>query len=453
MKRDIEPILCKMLADEGQHEVILIEGARQVGKSTMVSQVLRSLKKSYVSIDLEKNRKIARMIDRTEDFNDFRMLMRDQCDLQDNSVLFLDEAQECQILASYIKSFKEDWPDVRVILTGSSMNRLFSSKTRIPVGRTKSLCIYPFSFSEFLRCMGQVELADFIKSSPLDIPASRHEHLVNLYDKYIHTGGYPEAVKALAGGGSPEDVIDEITGTLQDDFARKEDFDSTLFEDVIQAISSHIGSPAKYTHINTTKYNARKVIEAMKAWHIVLEVCAHPLDPQHTNFLPKRYLHDLGVVNRHRSVVVPSLSLLRTLDPVLRTPLGGLFENAVLLSLLEGESAKKQVGTWRKNTKSSVEVDFILDAPDLNAKIPIECKATLKIKRRHVESVGEYLAATRQYFGVVVSAAPLGVVRQTNECCILNIPIYLASKSNILSYTNACRRQGKIKKTSTIKKS
>ena len=284
--------------------------------------------------------------------------------------------------------------------------------------------------------MEHKELADFIRSSPLQIEPSRHEYLLELYDTYLHTGGYPEAVKALAAGESAAPVIEEIMGTLQDDFARKEDYTSALFEDSIRAIASHIGSPSKYTHINTTKYHAKKVIEAMKAWHIIIEVCAHSLDPQHSDFLPKRYLHDLGVVNRYRSMIIPSLSMLRTLDPALRTPLGGLFENAVLLSLLEGESAKKQIGTWRKRAKSSTEVDFILDAPDLKTKIPIECKATLKVKRRHVEGVGEYLTATQQNFGVIVSAAPLAVVRETAQYSILNIPVYLATKANILKYAS-----------------
>ncbi len=436
MKRDIEPILSDMLADERQREVILVEGARQVGKSTMVSQVLKSVKKQFVAIDLEKDRKIARMIDGTEDFNDFKVLMRDYCGLRENSILFLDEAQECQILANYVKSFKEDWPEIRVILTGSSMNRLFSPEVRIPVGRTRSLCVYPFSFSEFLRCLEYHELSDFVVSAPDNVPASRHKSLLEFYDRHLHAGGYPEAVKALVANQSPEEVLDEIIGTLQEDFARKEDYSSALFENSIRVISSHIGSPSKYTHINATKYYAQKVIEAMKAWHIVLEVCAHSLDPQHSNFLPKRYLHDLGIINRYRSIIIPSLSMLRTLDPLLRTALGGLFENAVLLSLLEGESSKKQIGTWRKGSKSAVEVDFILDAPSLGMKIPIECKAALTIKRRHVDSVSEYLQATRQYFGVVVSAAPLVVIRQTDNQCIINIPIYLATKSNILNYAN-----------------
>jgi len=433
MKRDIEPILSAMLDDPRQREVILVEGARQVGKSYLVREVLGKRACDCVSFDLEKQRKIARLIDRTEDFEDFRALMKDQCGLKENdSILFIDEAQECPILAHYVKSFKEDWPHVRVILTGSSMHRLFSRDVRIPVGRTRSLCIYPFSFSEFLRCLGHDELAELVSDPPTTLPLSRHTHLLDLYDQYLHVGGYPEAVKAVAAGDSHVPIIDEIMGTLQDDFSRKENYDPLLFDETVRAVANHVGSPSKYTHVDTTKYRAKQVIAAMRAWHLVLEVRPQALDPQHSDFLPKRYLHDLGVVNRHRSMAVPSISVLKTIDPALRTPLGGLLENAVLLSLLEASSAKKQVGTWRKGAKSAVEVDFVMDAPDLSLKIPIECKAALTVKRRHTQSLVSYLAMTHQPIGVLVSAAPLQEVYRGDGCCVVNIPAYQVTRKNIL---------------------
>jgi predicted AAA+ superfamily ATPase len=435
MKRDIQPVLAGMLSDPGQSDVVLVEGARQVGKSTLVSQVLAEMDCPKVAIDLEKDRKIARLIDKTADFEDFRLLLRDQCGLKENgSILFIDEAQECPVLARYVKSFKEDWRGVRVVLTGSSMHRLFAKDVRIPVGRTKSLCVLPFSFPEFLRCLGEIELAEFVATTPESIPPSRHEHLLQFYDRYLHAGGYPEAVKALAAGEAAEPVIDEIVGTLQDDFARKEDYGPALFESAIRAVANHVGSPSKYTHLDTTKYAAKQVFAALGAWHLLIEVKLQAIDPQHSDFLPKRYLHDLGVVNRHRSLAVPAISLLRTLDPPLRTPLGGLFENAVLLNLLEGGSAKKKIGTWRKNAGSTVEVDFVMDAVEMGLKIPIECKATLAVKRRHAEGVVDYLRTTRQPIGVLVTASPIDVICRSEGCCVLNIPAYLASRENILRY-------------------
>ena len=445
MNRDIEPVLAGMLNDARQREVILVEGARQVGKSTLVNHVLADMDCAFVAVDLEKDRQTARLIDKTRDFSDFRALMKDRCGLtEDGSILFIDEAQECPVLAGYVKSFKEDWDGVRVVLTGSSMHRLFGKECRIPVGRTRSLCVYPFSFPEFLRCLGHTELAEITGASPTSVEPARHAYLLELYDRYLHVGGYPEAVKAMAAGEPPEPVIDEILGTLQDDFSRKEDYDPSLFEDTLRAVANHVGSPSKYTHLDTTKYRAKQVMTAMRAWHLVIEVHPQSLDPQHSDFLPKRYLHDLGVVNRLRSMAVPSLSLIATLDPPLRTPLGGLFENAVLLGLLEASSAKKKVGTWRKGARSAVEVDFVMDAVEIGLKIPIECKAALAVRRRHAESVVDYLRTTRQPLGLLVTAAPLGVVYRGEDCCVLNVPAYLATRSNMVRYAQQSLAPGSI---------
>ncbi len=437
MKRDIHSKLISILGNTDRNEVIIIEGARQVGKSYLVNSVLKELQIPYLAFDLEKEGKIRRQIEQTEDFKDFKTLMYDQYGLKENSILFIDEAQESAKLAGYVKSIKEDWPSIKVILTGSSMNRFFTKETRIPVGRIKSLCVYCFNFTEFLTFTGNSELAEFIKSNPLQVPMSRHTLLLELYDQYLKVGGYPEAVKAYANGESYFEVIDEIMAALEEDFSRKEDYHSYLFADTIRAVSSHIGSLSKYSHINTTKYNARRVIEAMKSWHIILEVQHFSLDSHRSAFLPKRYLHDLGVINRKQVLSAPSISILNTIDPALRTPLGGLFENAVLLNLLEGGSASMSVSTWKKNSKTDIEVDFILDSELNKIKIPIECKASLDFKRKHSRNVINYLRATNQKTGFVVSAAPLDRITTEEGFSVINIPVYLATRDNIEVYTKS----------------
>ncbi len=436
MIRDIQPKLEKLLKNRNDSSVLIIEGARQVGKSYLVNNVLSEMDIPYVSFDLEKDSRVRRQIDRTRDFNDFKIMMQDSWNVKANSILFIDEAQESIKLASYIKAMKEDWPGVKIILTGSSMNRLFKDGTRIPVGRMKSLCVYPFNFTEFLRYTGKGELADFILDGPISVTPSRHELLLDLYDEYLKVGGYPEVVKAFTSGSPWREEIDEIISELEEDFSRKEEFQPYLFSDVLRAVSSHIGSLSKYSHIDTSKYNARKVIEAMKLWHIVLEVPHYSLETHRTGFLPKRYLHDLGVVQRKRVLAAPSISILETIDPVLRTPLGGLFENAVLLNLLEGSSAFKTISTWKKGSGSDREVDFILEAEGSDTKIPIECKAALHFKKKHGANVAEYLDLTSQSAGVVVSASPFEKITTSNGKTIFNIPVYLATRRNIEKYVS-----------------
>jgi predicted AAA+ superfamily ATPase len=433
MKREIEDKLQELLADKNNNSVIIIEGARQVGKSYMVNHALQSQRRLYFSFDLEKEKKLRRQIEDTEDFNDFQALMSDQYGLKHHCILFFDEAQESKKLANYVKSFKEDWKGIRVILTGSSMNRFFSQEVRIPVGRTQSMTVYSFSFSEFVQYLKGEEMADFLRSAPEKVVSSRHRNLLELFDQYLLVGGYPEAVIAYKRGGDYFSVIDEILASLEEDFQRKEAYQPELFRDVVRSVSNYIGTPSKYTHFDTTKYQAKKVLEALRAWHIVLEVEASALDPLRSNFLPKRYLHDVGVVNRKRMLAVPPVSVLDTVDPVQRTPLGGLFENALLVNLMKGESARHSIGTWKKGKNTEIEVDFVMDLPEFRAKIPIECKASLTLKKKHYRNILNYLDLTDQRFGVVVSAAPLEKITNKNRT-IINIPIYLATKENIKEY-------------------
>ncbi|MCK5805396.1 MAG: AAA family ATPase [Lentisphaeria bacterium] len=438
MKREIQHRLESLIGDEAANHVVIVEGARQVGKSYLVGEVLRGQSKPYFSFDLETNDRLRRQINATEDFDDFCALMSDQCGLRPGTVLFFDEAQECPVLARYVKSFKEDLPNTRVILTGSSMNRLFSSASgaRVPVGRTRSLCVFPFSFTEFIECTRGGDLADFLRSGPEKVPASRHRLCLELFDQYMIVGGYPEAVIASAQGAPAAQVIDEIMAGMEEDFQRKEACQPELFRDAVRAVANHVGSPSKLTHFGTTKYHAKRILAALQAWHIVLEIQPYSLDPKHSSFLPKRYLHDIGVVTRRRTLAVPELSLLGTVDPVLRTPLGGLFENAVLLGLVQGESARFSVGTWKKSAGSPVEVDFVMDVPEQRLKVPVECKATLEVKRKHTTNLLHYLRLTGQRLGILVSAAPLQLLR-VGECCILNVPAYLAGKQSLNAYVAA----------------
>ena len=176
------------------------------------------------------------------------------------------------------------------------------------------------------------------------------------------------------------EIIDEIMGSLTEDFQRKEEFEPAIFPDIIKGVCNHIGSLSKLTQFGMKKYKIIKTIEAMKAWHIVIEVEQQKLEPSKSVLLPKRYLHDVGVVNRFRTITAPSISIINTLDQALRTSLGGLFENAVLLNLLKGSSIYTKIYGWKKGNNTDVEVEFILDLEKKNKmKVPVECKAALKV--------------------------------------------------------------------------
>ena len=106
------------------HNVIFIEGSRQVGKTTLARSVVESLDVPSIEVNLETDPILCDEIDKTKDF---KLLLEQRYSITKNaiSVLFIDEAQESGQLGKYIRSIKEDWPSIRCICSGSSMKRIF----------------------------------------------------------------------------------------------------------------------------------------------------------------------------------------------------------------------------------------------------------------------------------------------------------------------------------------
>ncbi len=92
-----------------------------MGKSYLVNDILSSINIPFLSFDLEKEITLRRDIDNSVDFIDFQTLLTDKYGFNNHKIIFFNEAQESKKLARYFKSFKEDWPGVKVKLTGSSI--------------------------------------------------------------------------------------------------------------------------------------------------------------------------------------------------------------------------------------------------------------------------------------------------------------------------------------------
>ena len=427
MKRNIEHII----RDFGRNSssgsrVLLVEGARQVGKTYLVEGVLKTLNQTRViSINLEKEKDLKFEIDGTHDFKEFTQWLIFKKGFKDNQLhtVFIDEAQESKNLGSYVLSMKEEWKNTKVILTGSSMNRLFDGSTRVPVGRIEYLTVWPFSFLEFLKFGGFTHQIDFIKNFNFDneIYDAVHRDLLNKYDKYLSVGGMPDVVKSFYAKEDFVKVLRFIIASQQDDFHRKEkDMKNNLFIDAIKAVSGNIGYPFKKTHISRNDYDASAVLSLLRQWYIILEIAQKGSAQTEINFHPKEYLYDLGVLRMFRELTIPKISAVNTLNEKLRIPLGGLIENAILLNMLEGKGGFYEISGWKN--KLGQEVDFIYK--DMEKTLPIEIKASLKITNRHAKNLIHYLSEHKLKTGLLVSLdKPKKMKMQGFH--IVNVPAYL----------------------------
>jgi hypothetical protein len=145
---------------------LLLRGARQVGKTYLVEQFAREHFPQAVTINFELQPELASCFDSLEPaeiLNSLTLLHRQKITPGD-TLLFLDEIQECPNAIRALRYFKEKLPELHVIAAGSLLEfTLNDPGFRMPVGRVESLYLYPLSFKEFLLAMGYQDLHDYLE--------------------------------------------------------------------------------------------------------------------------------------------------------------------------------------------------------------------------------------------------------------------------------------------------
>ena len=432
IKRHIENDLKDLLftSSKEPQNAIIVQGARQVGKSTLIETVLENAP-DVVRANLEENKILRDQIEKTTSFQEFELCLASFLGFspQRSKILYFDEAQESQVLGSYVRFMKEKWPGVRTVLSGSSMTRLFHDDQRIPVGRITYFKVNPFNFSEFLLCRGKEILLNYINNFPkaLSIPAIIHQELLSELDLFLNIGGLPQVVTSFCANKDYINLRKDIFLSQQEDFVRKSGFRKThLFSEALTGIATNLGFPSKYTHIAQRSADAKQIVEVLKNWHLVLEIEQRGINST-TSFHPKRYIYDIGVaqVVRKHPFVLPKLT--DASDPVLRTSLGGILENFTLLSLENYGGSAFEFSSWRKNSNQPIEVDFVWNC---KYPIPIECKSALKISRNTFSNIKAWLDTAGQRVGFLISPAPFTITKEQQKL-LINLPPYLAKREII----------------------
>lgn len=221
-KRIYEPIVKSWLEEEERHPM-LIDGARQVGKSYLVEKVIApKYFKRVLKLDFMKNPALNAIFDGSlavERIIEEAQLATNQVFNRDTDLLFFEEIGLCRNALESLKFFSQDAPNVYLIATGSNIG-LFG---RFPVGKTTRMTVHQFSFEEFLWATGNDLLANYVNKTPNDIPVIAHEKLMTLFREYLYVGGMPAAIQAW--NAPDKDVITRLK-----DVRRKQ---NTIIEDYI----------------------------------------------------------------------------------------------------------------------------------------------------------------------------------------------------------------------------
>lgn len=426
-ERDIERFIAEAVPYK---PVLLLDGARQVGKTTLVDAVLDRSAKDSVRIDLERDTLVRSAIDDCADFAEFEDLLLDRFGYRGDAdrILFVDEAQESRRLGSFVRFMKEAWTRATVILSGSTLRRLFRDRTRYPVGRVRHLALGPFSFSEFLLALDKAHLAAEVVRADTPISGQRHQLLLSLFDRFLAVGGLPAVVHAYGAGDDYGAVRRQIIADYEQDFIRifgEEHID--VVKACLRSVANFAGGVSKNSTVvpsPSSRMNERinQVFARLEGWHLILRSDQRGTSAQASHgYLPKRYLFDTGVLRELRESAVPAISAVHTLSSAARTPLGAVVENQTAIELARNGRA---LSGWKK-TPSSAEIDFIVKRN--GAAVPVECKAALAVNRKHMRGVVEYLRLHGLTAGTLISFAPCSMTA-ADAFEITNLPAYLLER-------------------------
>jgi predicted AAA+ superfamily ATPase len=237
---------------------LVIRGARQVGKSTLVRQFAKNLGLTLNEINLERYLyldNIFKSLDIDIIIKELDALIGRNL-LSPESILFLDEIQATPHAIQALRYFYEDKPTLPVICAGSLLEfTLADHHFSMPVGRIEYYHLGPITFSEFLNAIDP-DIKSYCSEFHIDqkIPLTAHNKLIKHQREYLFVGGMPEAASAyIENHGLPEvtAVHRSITDTYQDDFSKyAKQKDLVLLQKIFRQIPRIIGQKIKYSNIS-----------------------------------------------------------------------------------------------------------------------------------------------------------------------------------------------------------
>lgn len=203
MKRKITQQLVEWKNSSARKPLIL-NGARQVGKTFILREFGRENYKNTVYVNLESNGTVASMFN--DDISPSKLIKYLEVEtgeriLPNETLIILDEIQSCERAVTSLKYFCEEAPDYHIAAAGSLLGVAINrNQTSFPVGKVNVLRLYPLDFEEFLTAMGNDLLIDeitecYTQMSPMN--EGLHQKALDLYHDYLIIGGMPEAVKAF----------------------------------------------------------------------------------------------------------------------------------------------------------------------------------------------------------------------------------------------------------------
>lgn len=418
-----------------QHKPLILRGARQVGKTTVVNQFGTEFDNYlYFNLEITQN---ARLLEMDIPLDQLVQLMFAQSGIspkEGSTLIFIDEIQNSPKAITRLRYFYEQRPDLYIIAAGSLLENLVDVKVSFPVGRVQYLAMHPCSFCEFLHALGKNNLLDIIAQN-YDYSSAFHNELMHLFNQYAIVGGMPEAVQKYAQSGDVL-ALDNIYETLIQSY--KDDSEKYvkggMLTQVVRFVLSYgwafAGKTITLGNFANSGYKSREVAEAFRLLEkaMLLELVypisstQMPAIPE-TRRMPKLVWFDTGLVNYQAGIRQEIIGSTEMVD----SWRGHIAEQIVaqeLHTLSDKVSSRRSF--WAR-PNNGAEVDFVIS--HRSRIYPIEVKSGTNA---HLRSLQVFVDNSDVDIAVRVWSKPYSVdiVRTPNgkQFRLINLPFYLLSR-------------------------
>ena len=384
MKRNAQNYLTYWLKSS-HRKPLIIRGARQVGKSTLVRIFAKQVEIELFEINLEEeylhclNSKYIKLehliIELEGKFN---------IQLNSKTLLFFDEIQQTPKLIALLRYFYEKRPDIPVIAAGSLLEfALEKSNFSMPVGRVDFFFLSPMTFLEFLIALKENVLVRHILNKDIKALHGNSAKLDELVRKYTYIGGMPEAIKFYLESqdlNKVREVHRSIIQSYRSDFPKYNTSKSLVkLQDIFIKIPFHIGKKIKYSEISS--YQSRDIRKALdllsKAG--IITYCFHtqcsglPIRSQIDDRTFKLYFLDVGLLNYLQGVSINSIQNSNEKDFINKGVIAEQFV-AQHLAYLENGLEPPELFYWLRDKKiNKAEIDFVIQKE--STILPVEVKS------------------------------------------------------------------------------
>lgn len=415
---------------------LIIRGARQVGKTTLIQQYSKQYKQ-VIFLNLEKKDDASYFTSYHDVKNILSALLLNyqlQNPIEVSTLVFIDEIQEVPEAIAALRYFYEDLPHVHVIAAGSLLEHSLRQIKSFPVGRVEYMYLFPLNFQEFLAANGLNNLLNNLMQTPVD--KATHHVAKAWFHKYAMIGGMPEVVQTYL---THEDVTElpgvyeSIWTSYRDDVVKyaKNQTEEKVIKHILKTAAAYIDSRITFQGFGASNYRSREIGESFRALDDAKVIqliypCVGFEPPQIADYKksPRMQFLDTGLIN-HQLGLHAQLMAIEDLSTAYK---GALLPHLITQELISmQENSYQKPHFWvRQKKDSQAEIDLVYTFQ--NRIIPIEIKSG---KIGKLRSLHQFLEMATHNFAVRIYGGDFSIENHTTPSgkpfVLMNLPYYLTT--------------------------